>query len=169
MNKRLFSAWLRHREEIFSMATRWTEIKDKMEDHLFCMTEHLVKIYYYHDFEEYLHGWIASVRKGFERIPKDSKTNKFPTENQIFDYIWNTEFTGDPDGVHKGIVEDIINKNYEDVPLIEPGVIDLRGFRDFMKSYVKLLAKSISENGTITMQEIKNFIENYNFGFSLKE
>ena len=52
------------------MANSWKDIKKDLESHLYVMFEHLVKVYYYHNYEEYLQGWIASIRKGFEHIKK---------------------------------------------------------------------------------------------------
>ena len=33
------------------MANSWKDIKKDLESHLFVMFEHLVKVYYYHDYE----------------------------------------------------------------------------------------------------------------------
>ena len=52
------------------MANSWKDIKKDLESHLYVMFEHLVKVYYYHNYEDYLQGWIASIRKGFEHIKK---------------------------------------------------------------------------------------------------
>lgn len=154
--------------EIVSMAMPWKQIKDGINNHLSVMVLHLVKIYYYHDFQEYLYHWIESVRKGFDKIPKDSKTNKFPTYNQVFDYIWNVELSGDPDGQHYVDVRDI-NNVYTDVPNIPIENIDYEGFRKFLLEYCKILANAISLNGAISMDEIEDFIINYDYGFSIKD
>lgn len=69
------------------MANSWKDIKKDLESHLYVMFEHLVKVYYYHNYEEYLQGWIASIRKGFEHIKKLSNTNKYPTKDQLFSLI----------------------------------------------------------------------------------
>ena len=36
------------------MANSWKDIKKDLESHLYVMFEHLVKVYYYHNYKEYL-------------------------------------------------------------------------------------------------------------------
>ena len=171
MNLDEFVFWRRRNaikeSAILSMAQPWNVIKERIRAHLPVMVEHLVKIYYYHDYAQYLHGWVLSVRKGFEIVPKDSRTNKYVSKEKFYDYIWNDEFTGDPDGFHKSVIEDL-NSAYEDVPHIKPEDIRLEGFRDFMSSYLILLASSIEEQGTISVEKIMEFMQSYEYGFSLK-
>ena len=143
---------------IYSMANSWKNIRNNLEDHLFVMFEHLVKVYYYHDYNEYIHGWITSIRKGFELVKKLSNTNRYPTKEQMFQFIWNEWLDGDVDRLQDTIVSDI-NDSYEDVPKIEK--IDYDGFRDFAKTYCEFLSQIISEKGTISIPEIKIFIEEY--------
>lgn len=153
---------------VISMAVRWNEIKRSMIEHIPVMFEHLVKIYYYHDFGEYLQGWIASVRKGFETCPKIKGKNEYPTENQIFNFIWNERLDKDISNLHQNAVKDI-NEFYSDVPKISVNNEDCDGFEKFFLSYLKLLSHFLSEKGSIGMQEIRNFVENYSYEFSLKD
>lgn len=153
---------------IYSMARPWSEIKDKMESHLGEMILHLVKIYYYHDFEEYLRGWIDSVRKGFDNIPKRANNNRLPTKEDVFNYLWIEELSEDPDGLLRGDIEDI-NYVYTDVPEIPIENIDYEGFSKFLKSYIEILSDSISKNGNISINLITQFVKNYDYGFSLKQ
>ena len=147
-------------KNIYEMANSWKNIRNQLEDHLYVMFEHLVKVYYYHDYEEYLQGWISSIRKGFEHVKKLSNTNTYPTEEQIFQFIWNEWLDGDIDILHDEIVKDL-NKFYKDVPPIEN--INHRGFNEFALSYCHLLAEMVSENGGISMNDVYEFIESYDF------
>ena len=140
------------------MANSWKDIKKDLESHLFVMFEHLVKVYYYHDYEGYLQGWIASIRKGFEHIKKLSNTNKYPTKDQLFSLIWNEWLDGEIDNLHKSIVKDL-NRFYDEVPQISD--IDYEGFRNFAINYCKYLSEIVSENGGIDMSDIYDYIVEY--------
>ena len=145
-------------KKLYEMANSWKNVRSQLENHLFVMFEHLVKVYYYHDYEEYILGWVSSIRKGFEHIKKLSNTNQYPTEEQMFQFIWNEWLDGDIDIVHKEIIEDL-NKYYDEVPPIEN--IDYKGFHDFAIGYCKYLSSLVSEKGSIKMEEVFDFIESY--------
>lgn len=142
----------------YEMANNWKNVRNQLENHLYVMFEHLVKVYYYHDYDDYMQGWVASIRKGFEHIKKLSNTNSFPTEEQMFQFIWNEWLDGDVDLLHKEIVEDL-NEYYDEVPPIEN--IDYRGFHDFAIGYCRYLSLTVSEKGGISMREVFAFIDNY--------
>ena len=146
--------------KLYEMANSWKNVRNQIEEHLYVMFEHLVKVYYYHDYEEYLQGWISSIRKGFEHMKKLSNTNKYPTEEQMFQFIWNEWLDGDIDIIHDEIVKDL-NKYYDEVPKIEE--IDYLGFKEFAISYCKYLSKIISEKGGISMSDVYDFIENWEY------
>ena len=59
------------------------------------------------------------------------------------------------------VFEKDLNKFYKDVPPIEN--INHKGFNEFVLSYCHLLAKLVSENGGISMSDIYEFIESYDF------
>ena len=144
--------------KLYEMANSWKNIRNQLESHLYVMFEHLVKVYYYHDYEEYLQGWIASIRKGFEHVKKLSNTNQYPTEEQLFQFIWNEWLDGDVDIIHKEIVDDL-NVYYNEVPLIEK--IDYDGFHKFAIEYCRYLSSIVSEKGGISMKDVFDFIEKY--------
>ena len=144
--------------KLYEMANSWKNIRNQLESHLYVMFEHLVKVYYYHDYEEYLQGWIASIRKGFEHVKKLSNTNLYPTEEQLFQFIWNEWLDGDVDVIHKEIVDDL-NAYYNEVPLIEK--IDYDGFHKFAIEYCRYLSSIVSEKGGISMKDVFDFIEKY--------
>ena len=81
-----------------------------------------------------------------------------PTEEQMFQFIWNEWLDGDIDVIHKEIIEDL-NKYYDEVPPIEN--IDYKGFHDFAIEYCKYLSSLVSEKGSIKMEEVFDFIESY--------
>ena len=126
------------------MANSWRSIRSQLEGHLYCMFEHLVKVYYYHDYSEYMTEWITSIRKGFEYVKRLTNTNSYPTEEQVFQFIWNEWLDGDIDSLQDNIVDEI-NYIYTDVPKIKE--IDYSGFKDFAINYCKLLSKEVSEKG----------------------
>lgn len=152
---------------IVSMASPWKKIKDKIENHVGVMLLHLAKIYFYHDFEDYLWGWADSVRKGFDNISKRADTKKLPTKEDIYNYIWKELLSEDCSKLLEGYVIDI-NEVYVDVPKIPITNIDYDGFNKFVENYIELLAESISERGNIAIKQILDFINNYDYGFSLK-
>ena len=88
-------------KKLYEMANSWKNVRSQLENHLFVMFEHLVKVYYYHDYEEYMLGWVSSIRKGFEHIKKLSNTNQYPTEEQMFQFIWNEWLDGDIDVIRE--------------------------------------------------------------------
>ena len=147
-------------EKLYEMANSWKNIRNQIEDHLYVMFEHLVKVYYYHDYGEYLQGWVSSIRKGFEHMKKLSNTNNYPTEEQIFQFIWNEWLDGDINIIHEEIVKDL-NKYYNEVPKIEE--IDFKGFRNFALEYCKYLSKNVSEQGSVSMSDVYDFIERWKF------
>lgn len=153
---------------IKSMAVPWREIKEDLKGYIPVMFEHLVKLYYYHDFDEYLWNWCDSVKKGFEAVPKVKGKNKFPAEGQIYNFIWDERFSQDPDPYHKSYAQEI-NFKYKDVPKIPIENLDYKGFNEFLKAYLKLAAKLISENGSVNAADVLNFVKGWNYGFSLKE
>lgn len=144
--------------KLYEMANSWKNIRNQLESHLYVMFEHLVKVYYYHDYEEYLQGWIVSIRKGFEHVKKLSNTNQYPTKEQLFQFIWNEWLDGDVDVIHKEIVDDL-NAYYNEVPLIEK--IDYDGFHKFAIEYCRYLSSIVSEKGGISMKDAFDFIEKY--------
>ena len=109
-------------KKLYEMANSWKNVRSQLENHLFVMFEYLVKVYYYHDYEEYMLGWVSSIRKGFEHIKKLSNTNQYPTEEQMFQFIWNEWLDGDIDVIHKEVIDDL-NKYYRGVAYIQGDVI----------------------------------------------
>lgn len=156
------------KEEIIpTLCVNWKEIKRSFVDNISVMIDYLVKIYYFHDFEEYLSDWINSVRRGFECCPMVERKKKFPTEKKLFDFVWDERLDKDIYRFHKNAVEEI-NLFYSDVPKkISVGNCD--GFEKFFLAYLKLLSHSLSENGAINTLEIRDFVENWDYGFSLKD
>ena len=142
-------------QRIFSMANSWKNVRKDLQDHLFVMFEHLIKIYYYHNYWQYVPGWITSVRKGFEHLSKLSNTNKYPSEEQLFQFIWNEWLDGEINNLQDSIVTDL-NEYYDEVPPIEN--IDYDGVRDFCILYIRYLSKIISIKGNITCKEIQDFV-----------
>ena len=150
----------RDNEIILSMADKWDLIRSQMQSHFYRMFEHLIKVYYYHNYSQYLRGWITSIRKGFEHISKLVNTHKYPTKEQILDEIWKVWLDNDEDfdQLHIEIVDEI-NNSYDEIEPIEH--IDLIGFNRFAKQYCELLAEKLSKKGSISTDEITNFINNY--------
>ena len=159
MEKRVFSkAFLSKADWIVSMANSWKSVRQELQGHLYVMFQHLVKVYYYHNWRQYLRGWIDSIHKGFDQVKKLSNTNKWPNEEQMFQFIWNEWLDGEVDNLQNKIIREL-NNFYKDVPPIkEP---DYEGFRDFALKYCRLLSKKIAEQGGITTDEISDFVDDY--------
>lgn len=53
--------------------------------------EHLIKLYYYKSQNHYdrnFDGWIGSAKKGFEDVPKEKSTNKYPCFDKLYKQVW---------------------------------------------------------------------------------
>lgn len=143
---------------IKSMARPWNEMKQSLRGHLYPMLEHLVKVYYYHDYSQYMNGWIATVRKGFEDVGKCSHNKKYPKKEAMYDFIVNEWADGDVTNMHNTVVDDLNNFYNEVTKIIDPYS---KGFDKFFKAYVNHLSDIISQKGTISMVEVRDFFNDY--------
>ena len=146
---------------LYEMAKSWSDIKDDLTKELVVREKHLIKLYYYKGqnyYNDNFRGWIDSIKKGFEHIAKDSKTNKFPKSDKIYDVIW-LSVKDSFDEFHKKYIEDL-NEEYKDFQIITE--IKYDEVRDFVENYNKwvseVLAKSGSINTTETARKIKELL-----------
>ena len=157
--------------KIFEMAVRWASIRNHLFGGVSTTIEHLVKLYYYREYTEYLQCWANTTRKPFERIPALKSTKKYPTKEKILHVIWVELFSTDDtlldfeqfdftifDDYHKDTVKDF-NNIYDEVPKIQH--IDIEGFRDFAIKYFDFIADLLSKNGRVTTTQNDSFLNEY--------
>lgn len=145
---------------IYSMSKDWKSMENSIRSHLFVMLEHLVKVYYYHNYTQYIRGWANSIKKGFEDIGKVSLGNKkrYPSKEKLYKLIVEDWGDDDIDKRHRNIIRDL-NDSYKDVPPIEN--IDSEGFMNFFLAYCDYLCTILSQDGGISAYQVKEFIDNY--------
>lgn len=145
---------------IRSMAKDWKSMENSIRSHLFVMLEHLVKVYYYHNYSQYVRGWIDSIKKGFEDIGKISlgRKKRYPSKEKLYKLIVEDWGDGDIDKRHRNIIRDL-NEFYDEVPPIEN--IDSKGFMNFFLAYCDYLCTILSQDGGISASQAKEFVVNY--------
>lgn len=147
--------------QLFEMAKPWKDIKLDLLQERVVREKHLIKLYYYKGQPQYnsnFRGWIDSAKKGFEHLSKDSKTNKFPKANMIYDIIWES-VKDSFNEFHKEFIEDL-NEEYTDFEVITK--IDYEGVYNFVEEFNKWASKVLSEIGSInttkTAQKVKELL-----------
>ena len=119
-----------YKERLQEMSKEWPVIESHLLDTLPIRWEHLIKMYYYKDFQEYHSGWIDSCKKGLEKIDtlKDFHDNNVET----------------------------LNKDYDKVPTITE--MDFDGIQDFIQKFTEWSCRQLSKKGGITKDDTKNEI-----------
>jgi hypothetical protein len=128
------------------------------------MFTHLLKIFYYRDFEQYLRGWIVTVFKCAFRMHKvkapKGKKDYFLSAEDIYELLWG----GRIDvflSHHDGTIKDFnykANPEYAYLPYVHAGG-DVEGAEQFMKAYYIWLARNLSKNGKVTLADVQYEIE----------
>jgi len=138
------------------MTTKWSEIRKDFVSHLYEMKEHLAKIFYYRDFSQYLRGWKAACRKGFEEIPRQKEVDKYPSFEKIYECLW-TEREDIFNKTHKSIIDDLnYDPQYDDLPTVESVSSNFKGF---CEEYIRRLCLTVSHYGGIGSRENSELID----------
>jgi hypothetical protein len=132
------------------MADSLSKIAQRLFQYEAVRLEHLLKVYYFRDFQMYLNGWITSIYKCNIQIPKNVNTNKYPTYKFIYKNLWENEIDAFEDH-HEGYISTFASYKY--LPKIENP--DLEGVFLFCEEYFKWLSLQLSQEGKITLEEVK--------------
>jgi hypothetical protein len=132
------------------MAYSLEVIRNKLLQYDDARLEHLLKLYYFRSFKQYLHTWISTVYKCTIRTYKDNTTNKWPTQDELYKTLWEDEKDAYKEH-HDGYIETFAS--YKKLPKIEKS--DVEGSLLFCEEYFKWLAKILSEKGNVTIKEVE--------------
>ncbi|GHV80044.1 hypothetical protein AGMMS49944_18350 [Spirochaetia bacterium] len=136
------------------MAYPPSKIIDKLLQWAEPRLEHLLKLYYFRKFDRYAQGWMSSVFKCTIQTYKDNRTNKWPTQEFLFENLWTNEEDAF-EAHHKGFLGTFAS--YKDLPKIENP--DVNGSAAFCKSYFEWLSQELSAKGSVTLDEVKQKLE----------
>ena len=120
--------------------------------------EHLIKLYYYKSQNHYdrnFDGWIDSAKKGFEDVPKEKSTNKYPSFDKLYKQVWLSITDSFSDFHDRKITE--LNNTYTDFEKIETP--DLNGVMNFISQFNKWACERISQVGGVEIGEVKSKIK----------
>jgi hypothetical protein len=125
-------------------------IKIKLLQYDDARLEHLLKLYYFRSFKQYLYTWISTVYKCTIRTYKDSKTNNLPTKDEIYTTLWKNA---------KDIYKEhhdcyVKNFNYYN-DLSQINHPDVEGSMVFCEEYFKWLSEKLSEKGSVDIEEVE--------------
>ena len=134
----------------------------KYEDSLFT---HLLKIFYYREFEQYLRGLIVTVHKCAFKLPKVKATKgkkdyRLPRLD-IYELLWNGDYGDCFQPMHDGTLKDFNCKSHPDyayLPYVHKGG-DIDNAESFMKAYYNWVAKNLAVKDIITYNDVKDEVE----------
>lgn len=158
------------RTMITSMSAPWSKIKENMHSAIVVTAEHLVKVYYYHDYPQYFNQWFGSISAGFfNKMPNIVKINKRPTPEQIKKALWD-ECLNNPSPnnakerertlsvIHENVIRNVFGK-YDEVPKLMNE--DYLGFKKFAEAFIDFLSEKVSINGILTKHDVKEFVDSW--------
>jgi hypothetical protein len=126
--------------------------------------EHLLKLFYFREYEEYFQNWTTAVFKSAFRVPKLSSPprlkNKLPTATMIYKWMWEG-WEDSFDNQHSGFLRDVNNKSnheYQYLPYIHAGG-DEKGAGQFVKDYHLWLAGKLSKDGKVDLADVRDEIK----------
>lgn len=97
-------------------ATPWSKLYSDYNASSFNVLDHLMKMFYFRNFEVYVRGWVITCFKYYKYVPICKSNNKPPRKEQLFDCLWeNKEDTFE--GYHKATVDEL-NSTLEHFPKI---------------------------------------------------
>jgi hypothetical protein len=124
---------------------------------------HLLKLFYFRDFDIYFDEWSNTVYKAAFDVPKIKKAHgkdQFPSTEQIVEWMWNE--TADVfDNTHASFVRAVNNKGnraYQQLPYIHQGG-DEQQAANFIKAYIFWLAKRLSKEGRVSLDDVRDEIK----------
>jgi hypothetical protein len=109
------------------MASSPDDIRKDLTQYGGALVEHLFKLFYFREFEEYFKNWSNSVYKcAFHVLKLNSPPklkNKLPPADMIYEWMWG-RWEDSLDTEHNGFLRNVNNKNnpeYQHLPYIHVG------------------------------------------------
>ena len=137
--------------------------KDKIFQNLLYKTEvvfeHLLKLFYFHSCTDYVNGWITTVYSNLSKTHKDKATNKWPTEEFIYDAVWGG--AEDAFSAHlRGMVGTFNYKNHPSYKYL-PTIVNKREkeAKQYLTEYYRWLSKQLSKKGEVKLFEVETIIK----------
>jgi hypothetical protein len=128
------------------------------------LVEHLFKLFYFREFGEYFNNWSNSIYKCAFRVSKlnapPSLKNKLPPADMIYEWMWG-RWEDTIDIQHNGFLKNVNNKNnpeYQYLPYIHARG-DSAGASSFIKDYHLWLARKLSKNGKVDLNDVRDEIK----------
>jgi hypothetical protein len=128
------------------------------------LLEHLLKLFYFREFEEYFNNWSTAVFKSAFRVPKLNSPprlkNKLPPAEMVYKWMWE-DWEDSFDTQHSGFINDAnykTNPEYKYLPYIHAGGDEV-GAGQFVKDYHIWLARQLSKKGRISLTDVQDEIK----------
>ena len=115
---------------------------------------HLLKLFYFPTFTDYVNGWVTTVANCCARTYKDKSTNKWPEKEFIYNALWRDR--EDAFRSHlRGIVADFNDKRDPEFEFL-PVIFNKKESkaREYMGAYYDWLSEQLSKKGLVTRQEV---------------
>ncbi len=133
-------------EDLFhESAAYWSDLRPKYSVSVDLVIEHLLKIFYYRDFDIYIKGWIVICSKYYSNVPVLKNTHRPPSKEQTYACLWE-DYEDTFEQYHLSTVEEF-NESMEDLPKIEVLSPNAYSFcQDYMMwvSYMISIGKKIA-------------------------
>jgi hypothetical protein len=145
-------------QRLREMAYPRSKIADILSRGMNIRNTHLLKLFYFRSFTQYVDGWANTVYKLAQNTYKDNRTNKWPDKEFLYYHL----FGGQEDSFMEhlpGFISGFNNKkdpDYKDLPTIT--VIEEKKAFNFCKEYYQWVAEELSKNGVITFDDVENKI-----------
>jgi hypothetical protein len=139
------------------------EVRDKLTRYDGTIFTHLLKLFYFRDFDEYFQNWSAAVFKSAFRVHKIKKANgkdKNPSPEEIYEWMWGGS-EDSFDSWHGGFIKDANykgNPEYKDLSYIYAGGNE-KSAGSFVKDYHLWLARELSKKGRVSLTDVQNEIK----------
>lgn len=92
-----------------SAATAWSELRIHLDGASYVVVEHLMKIFYFRNYEYYIRGWIVTCYKYFTKVPICKANNRPPKKEVMYECLFGNKEDAF-EGWHNATVK---NFNYE--------------------------------------------------------
>ena len=120
--------------------------------------EHLLKLYFFREFHDYLNGWADSVYSATVRVQKDVKTNKYPKVKDLYRELFGCQEDSFREHIPAFIsgFNNKKNPEYSKLPVIK--TYDLDDIFYFCMEYYQWLSKVLSEKGEVKNEDVHDKI-----------
>jgi hypothetical protein len=146
------------------MASSPDDIRKDLTQYGGALVEHLFKLFYFREFEEYFKNWTTSVYKCAFHVSKLNSPprlkNKLPPAAMIYEWMWG-RWEDSLDTEHDGFLKNANNKSnlgYEYLPYIHAGGNE-KNAGAFIKDYHLWLARKLSKNGKVDIDNVRDEIK----------